>query len=422
MIFGQLARVSSLLTGMGIVLVGSGLLGTLLPVRGGAEGFSELAIGVVMSAYYVGFIVGTVWCSRVIRRVGHIRGFATFAALATVSILAHGVFVDPVVWTLLRAVVGASLIGIYITVESWLNERAERGNRGRILAVYEMVGLAALAAGQFLLTIGDVMSTLPFLIAAALFALGLIPVAMTQLPEPELGPPSRFTMRTLFGVSPVAVVGTLGGAAAAGAFFGLGPLFAQKLGLPKGEIAAYMSAALVGGAALQWPLGWLSDRVDRRVVIGAAACAAGLAAVLIVLAASRGIASLLVGSFLYGGAVLTLYALCVAHANDLLPRAQFLDAARGFNFLYGVGAAAAPVAIGALMERFGPAALYLSSALVLVGIGLFALVRSLLHETVAVEGREEFVAVVAPSADALELYTHTPAAAGPPPSGVPGAD
>ena len=174
----QISGVSALLTGMGIVLVGAGLLGTVLPVRASLEGFSEFAIGVVMSAYYVGFIVGTVWCGWIIRRVGHIRGFATFAALATVSILAHGIFVTPVVWTVLRAVVGASLIGIYITVESWLNERADRSNRGSILAVYEMVGLGALAAGQFLITVGDLMSTLPFLLAAGLFALGLIPVAL----------------------------------------------------------------------------------------------------------------------------------------------------------------------------------------------------------------------------------------------------
>ena len=217
----MLARISgifSLLAGMGIVLVGSGLLGTLLPVRASLEGFSEFEIGVVTSAYYVGFILGTVWCSAIIRRVGHIRGFAAFAALATVCILLHGVFVNPVVWTVLRAVVGASQIGIYITVESWLNERAERSTRGSILAVYEMVGMGALAAGQFLITVGDMMSSLPFLIAAGLFALGLIPVALTRLPEPDLSEPSRLTLGALFRLSPVAVAGTLAGAAAAGRF------------------------------------------------------------------------------------------------------------------------------------------------------------------------------------------------------------
>lgn len=397
-----------MLAGMGIVLVGAGLLGTVLPVRANLEGFSEFAIGIVMSAYYVGFIVGTVWCGWIIRRVGHIRGFATFAALATVCILAHGMFVTPWVWTVLRALVGASLIGIYITVESWLNERADRSNRGSILAIYEMVGMGALAAGQFLITVGDLMTTLPFLLAAGLFAFGLIPVAMTRLPEPVLGESSRLTIGALFRLSPVAVAGTLAGAAAAGAFFSLGPLYAQKIGLAESEIAAYMSAALIGGALLQWPIGGLSDRVDRRLVIGGTSLAAGAAALIIVLLGDRGLASLLVTSFLFGGTMLVLYALCVAHANDLLPQAQFLDAARGFNFLYGIGAAAAPVIIGALMTRFGPDSLYLSSAALLAGLGVFALFRALLYRVVPVETREEFVAVVTPSAEALEMYPHTP--------------
>lgn len=399
--------VSALLSGMGIVLVGAGLLGTVLPVRANLEGFSDFAIGVVMSAYYVGFIVGTVWCGWIIRRVGHIRGFATFAAAATVSILAHGVLVTPLVWTVLRAVVGASLIGIYITVESWLNERAERSNRGSILAVYEMVGLGALAAGQFLITVGDLKSTLPFLLAAGLFALGLIPVAMTRLPEPDLGESSRLTIGALFRLSPVAVAGTLAGAAAAGAFFSLGPLFAQRLGLGESGIAAYMTAALVGGAALQWPIGGLSDRVDRRLVIGATALVAGAAALLTLFTAEQGIVVLLASSFLFGGTMLVLYALCVAHANDLLPQAQFLDAARGFNFLYGIGAAAAPVIIGALMTQFGPMSLYLACAVLLAGLGVFSLFQALVRKEIEVEAREEFVAVVTPSAEALEMYPHT---------------
>lgn len=397
-----------MLTGMGIVLVGSGLLGTALPVRAGLEGFSEFAVGIVMSAYYVGFILGTVWCGAIIRRVGHIRGFTAFAALATVCILLHGIFVNPVAWTLLRTLVGASQIGIYITVESWLNERADRGTRGSILAVYEMVGLGALAAGQFLITVGDLMSNLPFLLAAGLFALGLIPVALTRLPEPELHAPSRLTLGALFRLSPVAVAGTFAGAAAAGAFFSLAPLFAQKIGLPKSGIAAYMSAALIGGALLQWPIGGLSDRLDRRFVIAGTSLVAGAAAVAIMLLADSDVATLLAVSFLYGGTMLVLYALCVAHANDLLPQAQFLDAARGFNFIYGVGAAAAPVVIGALMTRFGPGALYLSSALLLAALGAFALVQALTRTAVSVEGREEFVPVVTPSAECLEMYPHTP--------------
>jgi MFS family permease len=404
----HLSPIAALLAGMGIVLVGSGLLGTLLPVRGNLEGFSEVTIGVVMAGFYVGFLVGTVWCPRIIRGVGHIRAFATFAALATVCILAHSAFISAPVWTALRGLVGVSLIGIYITVESWLNERAERSNRGTILAVYETIGLGALAAGQFFIIVGDVRTTLPFMLAAGLFALGLIPVALTRLPEPDLSRPSRLTIGQLFRISPVAAVGTVAAAAAAGGFFSMGPLFAQQLGLPESGIAAYMSAALIGGAALQWPIGGLSDRMDRRVVIGGTALVAALAAVGILLLAAQGQTALLTATFVFGGTMLVLYALCVAHANDLLPQAQFLDAARAINFLYAIGAAAAPVIIGALMARFGGAGLFGTSALLLGGLGVFALVGAILRPVVPVEAREEFVAVTTPSAEALEMYPHTP--------------
>lgn len=416
---GQIYGVSGLLGGMGIVLVGSGLLGTLVPVRASLEGFSDFAIGVVMSAYYVGFIVGTVVCSRIIRRVGHIRAFATFAAVATVSILAHPVLVSPAFWTVLRALVGASLIGVYITVESWLNDRADRSNRGSLLAVYEMVGLGSLAAGQFLLTAGEIRGMAPFMIAGGLFALGLVPVALTRLPEPDLGESSRLTLGALVRISPVAVVGTLAGAAVAGAFFSLGPLYAQRLGLGEPEIAAFMSAGLVGGALLQWPIGGLSDRVDRRLVIGATALLGAGSCALTVLVADSGLPALLMATFLFGGMTLVLYALCVAHANDLLPQAQFLDAARGFNFLYGVGAAVAPVVIGALMSRAGPASLYGFCAVALVGLGVLALVRALVRPDRLAGVREEFVPVVTPSAEALEMHPHRPVAGVAEPPGRP---
>ena len=331
--FRLIYGVSPLLLGLGIVLVGAGLLNTMLPVRANLEGFSDFTIGIVMSAYYVGFMVGTVWCVRIIRRVGHIRGFAAFAATATAAILLTALVVDPVAWTLLRALFGASLIGIYIAVESWLNERADASNRGRILGAYEMVGLGALAVGQFLLTVGELRSTLPFIIAAVLVAVGLVPVALTRLPEPAISEGARLSLGALVRLSPVAVLGTVVSSAAGGAFFSLGPLYAQDLGLTTAGIASYMSAALIGGALLQWPIGAISDYVDRRIVIGGASLAAAGASLVFIVIPAMSLPLLLAVSFVFGGTLLTLYALCVAHANDLLRQAQFLDAARGFNFL-----------------------------------------------------------------------------------------
>jgi|SoiMethySBSTD1v2_1073268.scaffolds.fasta_scaffold503541_1 MFS family permease len=409
----QISAVSSLLLGIGALLVGAGLLGTLLPVRGHLEGFTELQIGIVMGSYYVGFVAGTALCPWMVRRVGHIRAFATLAAMAIVSILAHAVFISPVAWMFLRATVGASMIGLYITVESWLNERADRYNRGRILASYEMVAMGSMALGQFLIAVGQLESTLPFLIAAAMFAIGVVPVALTQLPEPEPGATQRFDMRQLFAVSPLAVVGTLTCGFGAGAFFSLGPVYAQQLELAPTGIASFMSAALVGSALLQWPVGGWSDRTDRRIVICAASLTAAVAAVALLSFARIGLIALLPCAFLYGGTVTVLYSLCVAHANDLLPQKQYLDAARGFNFLYAVGAMSAPVVTGGLMARFGGPGLFATCGVLLLGLGLYAIRRIMLGPVVPVETRDKFVPVATISPCEPQMHPREPVATDP---------
>jgi MFS family permease len=404
----QLNAVSSLLFGLGALLVGAGLLGTLLPVRGHLEGFSELQIGIVMASYYVGFVGGTVLCPWMVRRVGHIRTFTALAAMAIVSILGHSIFISPPAWVVLRAAVGVSMIGLYITVESWLNERADRETRGRILASYEMVAMGSLALGQFLIAVGQLESTLPFLIAACFFAIGVIPVALTRLPEPMPSPTQRLVLRQLFSVAPLAVFGTLASGFSAGAFFSLGPLYAQQIALAPTGIAAFMSSALIGGAVLQWPIGGWSDRADRRIVISFVTLTATIAAIALIVVARRGLVALLPFTFLYGGTVTVLYSLCVAHANDLLPQKQYLDAARGFNLLYAVGAMTAPIVTGGLMARFGATGLFITCGVVLLMLGVFAVSRVMQGPVVPVEARDKFVPVATISPCEPQMHPHEP--------------
>jgi MFS family permease len=404
----QISAVSSLLLGIGALLIGAGLLGTLVPVRANLEGFSALEIGVVMASYYIGFVAGTAICPWMVRRVGHIRSFATLAAMAIVSILAHAVFVFPLAWVLLRAAVGVSMIGIYITVESWLNERAERATRGRILASYEMVVMGSLALGQFLITIGSLDSSLPFIIAAAMFALGVVPVALTQIPEPKPQTTERLRLRELVAVSPLSVVGTVTCGFGQGAFFSMGPVYAQQIALPPGGIAAFMSAALIGAATLQWPVGGWSDRTDRRVVICVVALVATAGAAALPMLSQRGLPALLPCAFLYGGTVTVLYSLCVANANDLLPQRQYLDAARGFNFLYAIGAATAPIVTGALMARFGAAGLFFTCGVLLLGLGLYAIRHILRGPVVPVETRDKFTPVATISPCEPQMHPREP--------------
>jgi MFS family permease len=328
--------------------------------------------------------------------------------MAIVSILAHAVFISAIAWTLLRATVGVSMIGLYITVESWLNERADRHTRGRILASYEMVAMGSMAVGPFLIAAGPLESTVPFLIAAAMFAIGVIPVALTQLPEPEPGETQRFDMRQLFAVSPLAAVGTLTCGFGGGAFFSLGPVYAQQIELAPTGIASFMSAALVGSALMQWPVGGWSDRTDRRIVISTIAITAAVAAGALLALARGGLIALLPCAFLYGGTVTVLYSLCVAHANDLLPQRQYLDAARGFNFLYAVGAMTAPVVTGALMARFGGPGLFGTCGTLLLGLGLYAVHRIMRGPVVPVETRDKFVPVATISPVEPQMHPREP--------------
>jgi MFS family permease len=426
--FRELQSISSLLLGIGIVLLGSGLLSTLVGVRADEAHFSPVTIGIIQSAFFLGYVIGTYLCPRLIRRVGHIRVFATMAALGSVAAMGFALWVHPLFWALLRVILGVSVLGLFMVVESWLNEHSSHHNRGQIFAIYMSVALIALGLSQFLLLIEDSSGLLRFALATVLFSFALIPVALTEMVEPKPVPAPRTYLKALYATSPLGVVGALIAGLTSGAFWGMGAMFAHNIGLSTTGISVFMSAVIFGGALLLWPVGHLSDRWDRRNVLilvsfaGAVAAVGAFAAIwmpreiclwlgdLVGVASSLCVewpgsaAVLLVLAFLYGGLSFPVYALAVAHLNDHLKPGEVLEATRGILLIYGIGSALGPLAAGLCMAMWGASALlgFFASALLL--LGLFGLYRKWRSAPVPAAEQGAFVPMVRTSQAVLEMY------------------
>lgn len=363
----------SLLVSVAFLLAGGGLLSTLLAMRGGVEGFDELTLGLIMSGYFVGFFLGTFVAPLLIRRVGHIRAFAFYAALAAITVLLYPLWVHPVAWALLRVVTGLAVVGLCTVIESWLNSQALPGQRSRIFAVYMVVSLLALASGQLLLDLQPPHSFVLFSVVAILISLAALPVAFTLLPQPAMLPAPRSNIWQIAGMAPSAAIGAVLSGLMLGAFWGMGPVYALESGLDRSGVGLFMTVTICGGAALQFPIGRFSDRGDRRTTLAAvSAAAAGIALLAAVLSPGPG-ALLFVMYFLFGGLAFALYPLCVAQLLDQLPAEALLSGCSALLLLNGIGAALGPVAAGFLMQRLGPDSL---PAFFALAAGLLAVVTS----------------------------------------------
>src|SRR5690606_17564634 len=290
-----------------------------------------------MSAYFFGYVVGTYACPKIVMSAGHVRAFSAFAATAASAVLLHPLLVDPIVWALLRFVTGACVVGLYMVIEAWLNERSTNEARGRVFAVYQVISLLALAGGQYLILLGSDSISTAFIIAGALLSIGLVPVVLTRVPHPAPISSVRLDVMKLWRISPLGVAGTGVAGLSNGAFFALGPVFAQRVGLDTSGVALFMSVVLLGGVLLQWPIGQAPDRWDRRTVIFVVSVGgAGFAALATSLLA-RPAPGMLGSMLLYGGAAFSLYPLCVAHANDYADARDFVTTASGLLLVYGIG-------------------------------------------------------------------------------------
>ncbi len=407
---GIVRPIVSLLSGVALLLAGAGLLGTLLAVRAVEEGFPERVIGLVMSGYFAGFLLGTWLAPRVIRRAGHIRAFAIFASLASSTALLHALKVEPWAWALLRIATGSCLVSLYMIVESWLNAQAPPGQRGQIFAAYMIVNFLALAAGQGLLLLYPPGEFAGFAIVALLLGWSLVPVSLTRIHPPEVAEMRRLSLRRLYRVSPAGVAGAFGSGFAMGAFWGLGPVAAQRMGLDTAQVAAFMVAAILGGAMIQWPIGHWSDRHDRRRVL-ASVCATATLLALAAYAVRAEPGLLLACMFGFGGLAFTIYPVSIALANDLLQPEELVAGAGTLLLVHGAGAALGPMAAGQTMALTDGGGLLLHFAAVLSLLAGYVGWSALRAEPVT--ANTHFAPMVRTTPTVLELLPE--AAAVPPP-------
>ncbi|MGB5422763.1 MAG: MFS transporter [Desulfobacterales bacterium] len=353
----------ALYTAVFILLTGVGLLGTFLSLRMSIEGFSDQVTGVVMSGYYVGTVLGGYFCHRVVCRVGHIRAFATFAAICTASVMAHGLFVSPVSWGGLRLLTGIAVTGLYMVVESWLNAGADRSNRGRIISVYMVVSFLGLGAGQFLLNAAEVNGPNLFLVTGILLALCLVPVSTTHSVQPLVPKTMNFNLVALSKKAPMGMFGCLTAGLINGALYTLGPVFGHRIGLTVPGISLFMGATVLSGLILQWPVGLLSDRFDRNIVMAGLALAVAAISLAITLLMWESFSLLLTLTMIYGGVAFTLYPVAVAHTHDFFPPDDIVAVSSALILSYGVGASLGPPAAAMMMNILGPSGLYVFIAL-----------------------------------------------------------
>jgi len=386
----QLRSVAAILVSTLIFLVGNGLLGTIIPVRAHLAGFSDFAIGLIGSAYYVGFVAGCYAGPRLLARAGHSRTFAAAAGLAAAATLMQSLMVSEAAWIALRGFFGVAAAGLYMVIESWLNDRADNQTRGRVFAAYLLVNFGGLIIGQLLFVTGRPTSFSLFSLAAIFYSLCLIPVGLTRTPQPARADVPALNPLKIFRISPVGVAGCIAVGFANAAVWTFAPVYAEDHGMTRGLLAAFMATFTLGGALSQMPIGRFSDHMDRRWVIVATTFLAACAGVALYIfgGESRTLTFVLVAIF--GTVTLPLYGLSVAHANDRLPREMFVEASATLLMINAFASMFGPVIAAMVTARAGMSSLFLYTAAIHVSICAFTLVRLMAKSEAPDELREPY--------------------------------
>ena len=392
-----------LLLGILLLLLGNGLQGTLLGIRGAIEGYDAATMSLVMSAYYVGFLIGSRRATSMIARVGHVRVFAALGSMVSAAFILYAAAPNPWVWSALRLVVGFSFAGVYVVAESWLNEAATNETRGQALSLYMIVQMLGIISAQFVLNLADPAGYLLFVVMSVLVSISFLPILLTAGTAPAFRTTKPMTLRQLFGISPLGCVGTflLGGIYAG--IFGMGSVFGTQKGLNVAEISAFVAAIYVGGLVFQYPIGWVSDRMDRRVLIMGLTFVGALLTLGGALVSGEYVVVLTLG-FIIGGVANPLYSLIIAYTNDFLAPSDMAAASGGLLFINGLGAMTGPLVIGAAMTRFGANAFFAYIGTLFALIAFYALYRSTKRAAPAVAETSSYAPVLATASPvALEV-------------------
>lgn len=387
-----------LLIAAGILLAGNGLQGTLIALRGAAEEFSASIIGLMGTTYFGGFLIGCLTMPRLLQSVGHIRTFAALAAIAASASLALVLLVEPVIWMTMRFVTGFCFSGLFMTVDSWINSGVSNKDRAGVLSIYRIVDIVAVTGSQYLIPVFGADGFTIFAIMAMMICLSLVPVSVADRSNPE--PPEAFglDLKSVWITSPLACLGSLAIGLTNSAFRLVGPVYAQNIGLSVADVATFMSAGILGGAILQYPMGYLSDRGDRRYVLLMATTGAVLAGLGLTYLAGDSPWRNFIGIFLFGAFSLPLYSLAAAHANDHAKRGQFVQVAAGLLFFFSLGATVGPATAAAFVEFGGPKLLFNYISLIHALLIFATIWRMRARAAVPVAGRRRFSGLLRTSA------------------------
>lgn len=403
-----LLAVAPLLFSAAIMIMGNGLFGTLVAVRMDLDGIGVGTIGLVLAFYSAGFALGTIICPRIVLLVGHIRTFAAFAAIASATALFHALLVDPVVWAALRFITGVSMAVLFTIIESWLNARAVNAVRGRVMSSYMAVNYTAFGLSQPWLTAMDPAGFALFSVVAMLVSLSLVPLALTPVETPPVIKVKRFGLRTLIAISPLGVAGCFSVGLISAAFSGMGPVYARTIDVSPSWVAGFMMTAIFAGFLLQYPMGRLSDRFDRRQVILGIAIALAVVSAALALFGGLSMTLMLCLLAVFGGLSYTIYPLSLSHANDFMQPEQLVPAAAGLLLCYGIGAVFGPVMASRVMGFLGPSGLFAWTGTVATLLALFTVWRMTRRVAKPNEEQGSFVAVPTTTPIAAELDPRAP--------------
>ncbi len=399
--------IGALLAGSAFLLLAGGVNGLILPVRGAAEGYSALSLGLLGTGWALGYVLGCIWVPVLVSRVGHVRSFGAMAALAALSVLMSLLIMTPVSWILFRAFAGFAFAGAAMIVESWLNERSEANTRGMVFGVYTMVNLAASTIGQLSLNLGDTNSYHFFVIAAVFYCLALVPTAISTSSQPQPLVRARLDIRALWLNSPVSVVAVFLIGVSNSAFGTLGAVYAKNSGFTLASVSLFMSLPILAGALAQLPVGFVSDRSDRRLVLIGVALVAVAGDLVFILHQPQTMQSAIPAISLFGAAIFALYPVAVAHANDHAPPNDFVRTSGGLLLLFGIGSMVGPIFAGGAMSTLGPSGLFLTTIVPHTCLIIFTAWRMTRRASVVEEEKTSFV-IATPLRTTTETVVITP--------------
>lgn len=366
-----LATTWPLLLGVMLLMVGNGMQGSLLGIRGTAGGFSTYEISFVMSAYFVGFLFGSRLAPEMIRRVGHVRVFAALGSLISAVLILYPVVPDWLSWSLMRALIGFCFSGVYVTAESWLNNTATNETRGQAMSLYMIVQMIGIITSQALLNIPDPSGFVLFILPSVLVSLAFMPILLAATPAPTFDTIRPLPFRRLFKISPLGCVGMLLTGGIFAAMFGMAAVWGAMVGLSVAQITIFVAALYVGGLVFQYPIGWASDRIDRRKLILGLSVVGSLA-MLLTFALPLPFAVQVGSAVVLGGVINPLYSLLIAYTNDHLTKEDMAAASAGMIFLNGLGAIGGPVVTGWMMAKVGPGGFFLLMGLLFGALAAYA--------------------------------------------------